>query len=627
MEKMSSGELNMNRNPLDEIEETNEYLLDDENNLDIKREDSNKTILDLKKTISQLEETNKDLKTKVNTFTKKQSLSTMLLVGKAVQGLRKKLSWGNKGKDDAVKIAEIMKEKDELKQMNEKMLDMLTEKEIENDELNEKFENYKLEVKIENEKNLEHIKELEEKIEALENAKNDEQFEEFINEYEKQKENLKEQINEYNKLEEDLNNQIEEKDKKIQILNEEIQNLQFENLRLVNKSDRQNELNQANFIDMEKLTEENNKYKATIESLTSDLNKKKKELKAMEEDRYKDTEKYKGEIEQLKKNFETKLENYKNLDELNKKLNDSNKEINICLTNLEKSLNDEKEKNFKIQTKLDKNTKELKNINDYYKKLKSNNDNLIEQYQSKIDEITKDKNNLISQNKELLEKLKSKKEVEDQGLSLDEMMKEVENDTNNNNINKDNEDLIFYKNENNLLKEEIKELKEQLSEQAHDLVELDTLEKNIEKLKIENEELSKNNKELKVELEKEKQLKKLNLAKSSFERFDSNKKEKNVGAFRRVQTLSRKELSKSTSIEKEKNLLQKQIDMMKKIREEEKKNYQTQIDKIKQDMEIMKLKFVNKQMDCDNLLLKYKNIFKSISNQCKAKGIKLSVNF
>ena len=312
---------------------------------------------------------------------------------------------------------------------------------------------------------------------------------------------------------------------------------------------------------------------------------------------------------------------------MNKKLNDSNKEINICLTNLEKSLNDEKEKNFKIQTKLDKNTKELKNINDYYKKLKSNNDNLIEQYQSKIDEITKDKNNLISQNKELLEKLKSKKEVEDQGLSLDEMMKEVENDTNNNSSNKDNEDLIFYKNENNLLKEEIKELKEQLSEQAHDLVELDTLEKNIEKLKIENEELSKNNKELKVELEKEKQLEKLNLAKSSFERFDSNKKEKNVGAFRRVQTLSRKELSKSTSIEKEKNLLQKQIDMMKKIREEEKKNYQTQIDKIKQDMEIMKLKFVNKQMDCDNLLLKYKNIFKSISNQCKAKGIKLSVNF
>ena len=162
---------------------------------------------------------NKDLKTKVNTFTKKQSLSTMLLVGKAMQGFRKKLSWGNKGKDDAVKIAEIMKEKDELQLINEKMLDMLTEKEIENDELNEKFENYKLEVKIENEKNLEYIKELEERIEDLENANNEIQFGEFINEYEKQKENLKEQINEYNKLVEDLNNQIEEKDKKIQVLN------------------------------------------------------------------------------------------------------------------------------------------------------------------------------------------------------------------------------------------------------------------------------------------------------------------------------------------------------------------------------------------------------------------------
>ena len=184
-----------------------------------------------------------------------------------------------------------------------------------------------------------------------------------------------------------------------------------------------------------------------------------------------------------KKKVETKLENNKNLDELNKKLTDSNKLINIYLMDLEKSLNGEKEKNFKIQTKLDKNTKELKNINDYYKKLKSNNDNLIEQYQAKIDEITKDKNNLISQNKELLEKLKSKKEVEDKDLNLEQIMKEEENN-NINNINKDNEDLIFYKNENNLLKEEIKELKEQLSEQVHNLVELDTLEKSIEKLKI-----------------------------------------------------------------------------------------------------------------------------------------------
>ena len=257
---MSKEELNTGRDSLDGTEESNKNLIDNENNAEKKEETSDKTILELKNRISQLEEKNKDLKTKVSKFTKKQSLSTMLFVGTAATRFRKKILLWNKGKDDAVKIAEIMKEKDELQLINEKMLDMLTEKEIENDELNEKFENYKLEVKIENEKNLEYIKELEEKIEALENANNEIQFEEFINEYEKQKEDLNEQINEYNKLEKDLNNQIEEKDEKIQALNEEIQNLQFENLHLVNKSDMQNELNQANFNDMEKLIEENNRY-------------------------------------------------------------------------------------------------------------------------------------------------------------------------------------------------------------------------------------------------------------------------------------------------------------------------------------------------------------------------------
>ena len=41
---------------------------------------------------------------------------------------------------DSIRVAEIMKEKDELQQINEKMWNMLTEKELENDELNEKLE-------------------------------------------------------------------------------------------------------------------------------------------------------------------------------------------------------------------------------------------------------------------------------------------------------------------------------------------------------------------------------------------------------------------------------------------------------------------------------------------------------
>jgi hypothetical protein len=38
----------------------------------------------------------------------------------------------------------VNKEKNELQEINEKMLYMLTEKELENDDLNEKFENFKL---------------------------------------------------------------------------------------------------------------------------------------------------------------------------------------------------------------------------------------------------------------------------------------------------------------------------------------------------------------------------------------------------------------------------------------------------------------------------------------------------
>ena len=51
---------------------------------------------------------------------------------------------------DSIRVTEIMKEKDELQQINERMWDMPTEKELENDELDKKLENYKFKVKTEN---------------------------------------------------------------------------------------------------------------------------------------------------------------------------------------------------------------------------------------------------------------------------------------------------------------------------------------------------------------------------------------------------------------------------------------------------------------------------------------------
>ena len=635
---MSKDELDMKRNPLEEIAESNECNMDDENeNYDEEKEEkADKIILELQEKIVLLEKANKDLKTKLESTTKKQTLNSTIIMRMAAVGLRKKFMLKSDTQNDSVKLAEVMKEKDELQQINEKMLDMLTEKELEIDELNENFEKYKLEQQMENEKNLEQIKNLEEKIEALEDAQNENQLDDLYNEFDIQREKLMQQINDCTKLEEELNNQIEEKDNKIKKLNEEIQNLQFENLRLLDKSDEQDKINQAGFMDMQKITEENNKYKSEIETLSNELKKKKKEIKTIDEEKTKEIEKYQEEIEKLKKNIESKIVDINKLNEQNTKLNATNKEVNTFLVNMEKKLNEEKEKCFKVQSKLDKNTKELKNMNDYYKTLKTNNDNLLSQYQQKIDELTQEKTNLISQNKELLEKLKEKKEQEEEpGTNLADMMgeeeEEKEKEEKKEESNEDNakikEELSFYKNENKLLTEEVKGLKEQLNNQAHDLVDLNTLEKKLEQLKGENEALINNNKELKNNLEKERQkLKQKELTLSKPNQKEDNLGLKKLNAFRRVATISRKEKAKTVNIEKDKLLLQKNIEMLKKLKEDEKKYYEAQIEKIKIDMSMLKVKFLNKQYEDDTLLLKYKNTIKAISTQCKIKGIKLSLN-
>ena len=618
---MSEIDNKFSDDPLEKIaeNESENEELDEE-----KEENANKIISDLLEKNVLLEKTNKDLKNKIESLTKKQTLNSSILTKIATVGLRK-FTLKSDLQKDSVKLAEITKEKDELQQINEKMLDMLTENELEIDDLNKKLEDCKLEAKIQNEKNLEQIKALEERIESLENTEKDKEFDEVFNEYENNKVKLQKQISGFTKLEEELNYQLDEKDKKIKKLNDEIQNLQFENLRLLNQSDLQDKINQAGYLDMQKLTEEINKYKNEIETLTNDINKKKREMKSLEENKDKEIEKYVEEIEKLKKSNETLNNDLKRLDKLNTQLNNSNKEVSISMTYMEKTLNEEKEKNYKIQAKLDKNIKELKDINDYYKTLKTNNESLLSDYQKKIDELTNDKYSLISQNKELLEKLKEKKEEEDQGVNLADMMgdeeeKDNKEETENSNT-KDKENLAFYKNENQLLTEEIKGLKEQLNSQAHDLVELNTLEQNIVKLKIENDDLNKNNKELKEQLEQEKLKEKITKPIKT-----ENTGIRGLSALRRVQTLSRKQTTKAANIEKDKLLLQKNYDRLKQLREDDKKNYEDQIEKLKLDIVTIKVKFLNKQYEEEKLLLKYKNTIKSIANQCKIKGIKLSLN-
>ena len=631
---MSEPEINFSIDPLESIKEIHEYSIESKESSEIPPE---KLILDLQEKIIFLEKENKALKNKVESITKKDALNNTIIMKMSMVGLRKKFTLKKditQKKYDDVKVAEIIKEKEHLQEMNENMLDMLTEKEIENEDLNQKFENYKLEAKMQNEKDLEQITNLEKEIELLKNAKEISPYEEIDEEYKRHKEQLQQQINYYNNLETDLNKQIREKDDKIKKLNEEIQSLQFDNINLISKSEQQYKINKAGYQDLEKLAQENIKIKSKLDEISNDLDKKNKELKYIEENKNKEIEKYQEDIQILKKEIEKKNNDIKELDLAKTNLKSSNDQIYILLNNNKKELNEEKEKNYKIQEKLNKKTEELKSIKEYYKTLQTNNELEFKEYQEKIDELTKNKNDLISQNKDLLEKVKQNREerASSSGLSLDKFVESDES------IMKD--DIEFYINENKLLNEEINNLKEQISNQAHDLVEMNILEKNLEKIKIEKEDLINKNKQLSEQLNKikiefqelyEQQNKKDDEDESNkYKTMILTKKEipelKRMQTLRNVLNLSIRKSQKFAKAEKDKNLLQQNYDRLKKLIEEEKKEHEKQIENIQIDFVNKKIRYLNDINDKDVLLAKYKNTFNSIIEQCKLKKIKLSVN-
>ena len=613
---MSDEEKAFSKDPFEEIKETEEYEVNnEEENLyeEIEENEENETNIDLKEKISNLEKTNQELKEKIESMTKKQNLHNSMYLRMSSIGLKRTLSPKNDLQSDSAKFAQITKEKDDLHQMNENMLDMLTEKELELEDLNVKFEKYKSEAETEKEKYMLQIKSLEGKIKTLENSIEENNFEEVFNQYEIQKERLKSQLDDYKQLEEELNNQIEEKDQKIIKLNNQIQNLEFENLHLLNKSNWQDKINQAGFLDIQKLSEENNKLKSDIETLNSKLNKKIEEIKNMEKDKDKLIEKYEESISNYKKNNEIKDNQIKKIENLNTELTLANNIYESNISKLKKSLNEEQEKNYKIQIKLDKNNTELKNIKEIFNTIKINYENKLEEYQKQINELINDKNKLLSQNKNLLEQLK-------------EQPSNSEGEEDKNNLN----DITFYKNQNELLNTEIKNLKEQINNQTHELVNINILENNIQQLKTEIENITKDNLELKQQLDKEKQKQKnmkkskvkLSIIEDELKLKDTKSDEKK----KKIVNSKRKELWKSTRIESEKVTLKKKVEMLIKLNEEIKKDYEAQIEKMKRDMKFMQVKYLNQHYEDDIVLCKYRNTIKAIAQQCKLKGIKLSLN-
>ena len=261
-----------------------------------------------------------------------------------------------------------------------------------------------------------------------------------------------------------------------------------------------------------------------------------------------------------------------------------------------------------LQGKFDKKAKELQDINESAKKLIENKDNSIKEYEDQIEEIRKEKNQLIEQNHELLDKIKAM-----ESLNLGDLLNEDDdNDNNQNNENNDKKDNY----ETILLTAEIKALKEQLENQANDLVSLNAMEKEVSRLNIENEKLAADYKALKEKMNKEK------YEESADDLMNFVKKQYN-----NMRTSQKVKLSKLTGI-KDNNTagFEKQIETLKKMKEDEQKSFLNEIDKLKGDIAILKVRHLNQELENETMIAKYKSIIKSINEQCIKKGLKFNIN-
>ena len=255
-----------------------------------------------------------------------------------------------------------------------------------------------------------------------------------------------------------------------------------------------------------------------------------------------------------------------------------------------------------LEKKLEQKSKELEEINSATKKLIQNKDNIILKYESELELKNREKMLLISQNKELLNKLNEGEE--------NKTDKEEKNN-----------------NENYLLKEEIKTLKEQLENQAHDLLTLNSLENQINILKVENDNLKmKNQNIIKDNKENDELLTnsvKINHSLSSNINNSSNKKVKKRLSITIVKDKQKNNNDKMNLDKKEEIIKLKENEI---IKEKEDVNI-NEIEKLNDEITKLKVKYLNMEFENESKIVKYKNILKNIEAQCKKVGVKIDFNF
>ena len=563
----------------------------------------------LKAKIKKLEEQVINLRKKNDTLTKDNIHNDKKIRRMSFVGTRKQFTIGNKDNCDKIKMAELLKEKNDLQEINEKMLNMLTDKELENEELQENFMNFQNEMKIEIQNYIDFIEELEEKIAENEQNKTkyDNNLDGIIKEYNKYKERTEKELNEHIKKQEELNNEIAKKDNYILELKNDMDNLEIDYKQLKSLTERKeddynNELIDINIINREneKLKNENLNLKEKIKNLETKnqtiLSLKEQEIKTIKED-----------LEFKTKSFnKAKEQRCQEIDILKAEINKNNRDINNLIKKNELiSKENERIKNhiLILQNKLDKKTKELQEINESAKKILENKDNIIKDYEKEIEEIRKDKRQLIEQNHDLLDKITSN----NYSSNLGELLDSEEEDTKDN--NKDQYEIV-------LLKAEIKTLKEQLENQANDLISLNAMEKEVSRLKLENEKLEKDNKTLKKEKKKfESNDSLINLSKHLLSKKIRNKNRSGLALAYVKDNKEPQYKDNKSKLEKKTVIIETIKNKDEKVNEPSKESIE--IDKLREELILLKVKFLNKEFENETIIAKYKGIIKSIIQQCK----------
>lgn len=550
----------------------------------------NTQILNLENAISEIKLKNQELiaeNSKLKTASKRLSFAAKGRSASINTSMRQSVN------EAAFQFAEVVKEKNELQELNEKMLNMLTEKEIENGELREEYESYQRDMKCQLDDLNERNAELAEELEKYKEEDNDHEIiDQLQNEYSDFRQNMQNELENYEKQIEALRTDNEKLNDQIRKLNSEIQGLELENLQWLNIS-RQKESNKDDGYD----------------SIMSEIEKLRAQLHNSEENNKLMVEKYKEII--VEKNNEIKQLNVKNTELAEKAEADrtdvtkdnaklimaygrSTKDLNntkVKLNQMQKENSELTKKVNEYKTLLDKKKEELKQINDSANKVIQTKENIISQYEEKINQITNDKNELIEQNHSLLDQIKGNSK----GGTLEDLL----------------DDSKSENHENKLLNEEIKALKDTIQTQANDLVKLTSISKEYEIIKEENEKLKN---ELKTTNQKYQAKMKDNENETSQLRSSLN-----------IQNKKNLFIKRQSSMVPITTKQDKQLALVKMMKENDKKMFIEQIDKLKLEIAKQKIIYANQVLESDTLIIKYRGIIHRLADACREKGLTINL--